>query len=675
MIGWMAEVCASGSRMTVSSRAALDGAGRPRQFGVSVLLLALCSISPVTAQTTYNPVVITPPIVDSVDDNHVSILSGKFHLAIPALKLGDVSFTPVTFSGPHFTQGGLMDENYGHVINCASTSPGSGLYATTTECAMPGNGSGLQATYGDERANFSYYNGQYTTGAFDGSAFADNGSTCTWTKRDGTQIVFAAYHAPGNPMCLSNNILQIISPDGRIATYYYYGTFSTTALTPSPIVGIATNSGYLLKYNYSGTPAWGAETSVTAINCAYEACNPASTTWTPSSSWPTATVSWVDKSAPPDNFIWVQGAADKHHIFTLTDSAHRQHVFELDSAYRVISYQPPGATTPVYSYTLCSLFHDGHTLLNCFGIPYWYNDGVHSFEQAPILFDMVNTTTRNGQMWTYGANYSPPAAVPGWSTWYHSVQSPLQVSMSAEGNSTPGQEIFYGPVDEIDYYDGTVDRFERNTRNYIWSRQTKLGLVSSYGYDSPTTSPLRGNLSVINRTPYGGGGGVPGGSAAYPPTCTNIVTCNKPTSVTDANGNTATFVYDSVHGGPTTVTGPAVNGIQPQTRSSYLKHFAWYLNTSGVMTRETHGIYLLDTRSYCRSGPVAASGSGCSLANDEVVTSYDYGPDSGPNNLILRGKVVSADGQTHRICYGHDPQGNTIWETSPNANRSSCPDY
>jgi hypothetical protein len=96
------------------------------------------------------------------------------------------------------------------------------------------------------------------------------------------------------------------------------------------------------------------------------------------------------------------------------------------------------------------------------------------------------------------------------------------------------------------------------------------------------------------------------------------------------------------------------------------------------MTRETHPIWLLQTESYCISSPPSASstlGSECTNANDEVDVTYEYGPDSGPNNLILRGKAETSGGVTRRTCYGHDGQGNKIWETSPNANLSSCTDY
>ena len=67
-------------------------------------------------------------------------------------------------------------------------------------------------------------------------------------------------------------------------------------------------------------------------------------------------------------------------------------------------------------------------------------------------------------------------------------------------------------------------------------------------------------------------------------------------------------------------------------------------------------------------------GSACSGGSaDETVTAFDYGPDSGPNNLLPRGQTVAASGVTLRTCYGYDGDGNKISETSPNANLSACP--
>ena len=675
----------------------LFGLRTVRLFATATLLL--CGFGTVTAHAQssgYSNVIMTAPLVDAVDENAVSMLTGQVHFSIPAVKLGDVSFGPYTTNeqfdpGLPGGVGGTADNNYGHIILCDSVNGNS--YSTTTDCVSAQ--ATLQAVYGEERAPFQLgSNGQYTTVVFDGSTFVDNGSTCTWTKRDGTKIVFSAFHVAGNPVCQSHNILQVIHPDGRIATYYYYGSFSTAlSYTPSPIISIATNSGYLLKYNYSGTPAWGAETGVTAINCAYEACNPASTSWTPTNSWPTATLSWVDKvPSSPDNFIWAEGLADQnHHIFTLTDEAHRQHVFELDSIYRVISYQPPEATSPTVTYSLCSLLNDGKSLVNCFGYTTWVPAPYGVFDPVPLLFDLVSSSTRfylttPTGTWTYNWNFGT-ASPPGWSTWQHSVNRPTSpaTGMLASGNSTPGLENFYGPLDNITHFDGTIDHFERSLRNYFLQRLTPAGVTTNYLADITT-----GNLGQISKIPVGGtASSAINEYANYPApsTCASIAMCYKPAALIDANGNETDFTYDPTHGGVLTETGPAVNVTvngqvtvaRPQTRYSYRQLSASYLSSSGVMTSDPNQIFVVATKSFCRASsavtpPAVPPANGCQ-GGDEVVTTYEYGTGSGPDNLIPRGESTTADGQTLRKCYGHDRLGNKIWETSPNANRSSCPDY
>lgn len=290
-----------------------------------------------------------------------------------------------------------------------------------------------------------------------------------------------------------------------------------------------------------------------------------------------------------------------------------------------------------------------------------------------MLLNSVESVTREGQVWSYDYAFNLGIPPTGYSSWGHGVDSPLGAAMGAAGNLTPGMEMNYGPTDSLTVYDGTVTHFERNTRNYVATQQTPAGIITQYGYDT------RGNLENITRTPSSGSGNIVE-SAVYPTTCTNIVTCNEPTSVTDANGNTSAFSYDPVHGGVLTITGPAVANpagtqVQPQIRRTYVQLNAWYLSSAGAMTEDANPIWVLSTESYCMTGPPASSGSGCALPNDQVVTSYDYGPASGPNNLLPRGKAVTAQGRTLQTCYGHDENGNRIWETSPNANPSSCPSY
>lgn len=84
-------------------------------------------------------------------------------------------------------------------------------------------------------------------------------------------------------------------------------------------------------------------------------------------------------------------------------------------------------------------------------------------------------------------------------------------------------------------------------------------------------------------------------------------------------------------------------------------------------------VYLLTRTSFCKTS--AATGdpaAPCATAGDEVVTTYDYGPDSGPSNLQLRGTVTDAGGLNLRSCQSSDAMGNTTSQTGPGAALSSC---
>lgn len=147
--------------------------------------------------------------------------------------------------------------------------------------------------------------------------------------------------------------------------------------------------------------------------------------------------------------------------------------------------------------------------------------------------------------------------------------------------------------------------------------------------------------------------------------------CNKPIIRIDANSNTTDFTYDPAHGGVLTETGPAVNGVRPQKRYAYAQRYAWVKNITGAYVQAATPIWVLTQESYCKTG--AASGNGCAIAGDEIITQYEYGPNSGPNNLALRGVVQDVGGLALRTCYSYDNAGNKISETSPKAGLTACP--
>jgi YD repeat-containing protein len=166
--------------------------------------------------------------------------------------------------------------------------------------------------------------------------------------------------------------------------------------------------------------------------------------------------------------------------------------------------------------------------------------------------------------------------------------------------------------------------------------------------------------------------------------CTQPINCAKPTSHTDARGNVTNYTYSPVHGGILTEIGPAVDvvsptgavtaGVRPQMRNAYIQRTAWISNASGGYVQAATSVWLLASTSSCRTSAATGNPSApCAATGDEVLTTYDYGPDSGPNNLLLRGQVASADGVALRTCYGYDQRGRRVSETQPNANLTNCP--
>jgi RHS repeat-associated protein len=195
------------------------------------------------------------------------------------------------------------------------------------------------------------------------------------------------------------------------------------------------------------------------------------------------------------------------------------------------------------------------------------------------------------------------------------------------------------------------------------------GMRTVLGYD--------GQRNVVKATRYPKPGVLnPDGSAPAPIVTeagfdlVNPKVAGKPLWIRDPRGNTTTWTYAPEHGGVLTETGPAVNGVTPQKRYSYVQRQARLADGSAAGP----AIWLLDRMSTCRTGN--PGGAGCALgAADEVVTTYDYGPDSAGNNLHLRGEAVTADGQTLRTCYAYDALGRKISETSPGgtAGLAACP--
>ena len=154
------------------------------------------------------------------------------------------------------------------------------------------------------------------------------------------------------------------------------------------------------------------------------------------------------------------------------------------------------------------------------------------------------------------------------------------------------------------------------------SVQNPLNQTTSFTYDGSgrskrVTAPegnyreltydARGNVTQTVAVPKSGSGLANiTQSATYPASCTNVLTCNKPTSTTDARGKTTNYTYDATHGGVLSVTAPAApDGTRPEVRYSYAQQ-------SGV-------VWMPVRTSSCRTG------ASCAGTADESVTTITYG--------------------------------------------------
>jgi len=142
-------------------------------------------------------------------------------------------------------------------------------------------------------------------------------------------------------------------------------------------------------------------------------------------------------------------------------------------------------------------------------------------------------------------------------------------------------------------------------------------------------------------------------SAVYPTSCSTPVTCNKPTSITDARGNETDYTYDPTHGGVLTVTQPAptTGAVRPQLRYTYSK-----LDSSGAVTTAATGMYKLTQTSACQTTSSCAGGA------DEVRTTITYGT----NLLPISASRGSGNGTlTATNSATYDPAGNLATTTDP----------
>ncbi len=190
-----------------------------------------------------------------------------------------------------------------------------------------------------------------------------------------------------------------------------------------------------------------------------------------------------------------------------------------------------------------------------------------------------------------------------------------------------------------------TDEFNRKT-TYSYDGYGRVSQVTTPDGDSSTGGytlyyyDARGNPTSTSIVPKGGAGTSSSWittSATYPVYSNNAVCpasdakfCNKPLTVTDANGVVTTYTYDTANSGNVaTVTTPVVGGGQAQTRYYYSQITPRVVNSSGGTTAQA-AVWRLWKTSACMLGNTTVCLGGASERVDLVA--YSPGTPTGAAN-------------------------------------------
>lgn len=447
---------------------------------------------------------------------------------------------------------------------------------------------------------------------------------------------------------------KISYPDGKIIRMNYRADCTNNPRLQS----VTGNDGFMLKYAYEDSSCGARMTGVIAINLANETCDPFADACSVDPKW--------RRSQYTYSFINGRNVTD------VIDQAGSLSRFTFDKWGRVLGYRPANATRDLMTFTYCPSYW---TRIN-----YTTDGTVPTMSTDPNdAYSKDASETYCGESTYYGTYGSPYQ----WSTIYNRIAS----IMRADQNFQWG----YGLPRKLAPNDSPYPRQYQVTRPTglpvvvsVWTGTG--GGMTDYADPSKLTANFDGSNEArrirglnLRGQPamtftYDGRGNITSdgvSSAGFEASCSFIARCNKPLWTRDPAGFQSDYEYDPTHGGVLTETlPPDANGIRPQKRYSYVQRYAWFRNSGGALVRSAEPIWLLSSMRFCRTS--ASVNGGCSVAGDEVVTTYDYGPDSGPNNLWLRGAVVSADGQSLRTCFGYNKFGEKISETTPRAGLAVC---
>lgn len=613
---------------------------------IGFLVVALGSAAASAQQSEVAAGINSPPY-SLTDPNGINLASNKPSGRVEGVGIGPAD-RPLTvgistfYTSGSFASIGFADTYNGRVFASADSNQSAECQAISANSYMDVMlGSSTDRMCGTGGGSYIPQRG---TGSF---MVATLNGPATYTKSDGTQYQFGI--GPNSSFWL---LSRITSPEGLITTLTYKSA-TVSGSTVYRLQSVNRNDGFQLKYSYESNVApaslsdsWFNLASVRAINNAIEYCDPTADSCTFASTWPQATLTRSSNGSL--RYLTVTDAGGRATRFTIGIPVLSGGVYGSSGVTQFVTDQllatrlPTSTSADTFVYTYCA--PAGEYLCMKSG---------------------VRSVSTDAGVWTYNGTSGSGGV---------SVFIQLTSTRPGGGSRQTTQQAgnyWQGPL--ISYSDNLTLRtyqFESSVANRVSDVLLGDGDKLTYSYDT------RGNITQETHTAKSGSPLAPTiRSANYDATCTNPVKCNKPNWVKDANGNQIDFEYDPVHGGLLKITGPppVPGDVRPQIRQTYTQRYAWYKNSSGAVVQAPSPVWVLIAKAHCRKTAALVPGPGCTDPADEVTTTYEYGPNSGANNLFVKGMTVTADGVTLRTCYGYDIYGNRISETLPKAGLTTCP--
>ncbi len=586
------------------------------------LKLALLASSALFASSAWAQQQPTPPEHYTLDANGVDLVTGQFTYQVNDVVIGDPGQGGLVH-GRIWTNGGWRDTLAGTVRVVGS------VYTVSL--------GGISEVFTKSGSNFIPASNR-------GATLTQSGNLITLTASDGTKAEYSTTYNGSTSPYVANNaaLMSVRRPNGEILNYHWNGvtycSLRERLVDPDApaaclrwdnavrLEAVSNNRGYQINFKYASNnvpddgrqlqTGWLRRVGVSGVNLAVVTCNPYGGGCADSGSWPSATYD-------AGNF--------GGRIISSTDQVGRTTRYSYDSASGgLIAVRLPGSA--VDDLAIAYAAGKASSVMTASGSwNYTYADA-----------GTTRTTTATG---------------------------PLGQLLTVVSDQTIGRAT---SVTERVSAAPAVNR----TSTYTYDAQRRLKRVTQPEGDyGELTYDARGNVTQVLHAPKPGSGlGNITTSSVYPATCANPVTCNLPTSTTDARGATTDYVYDPVHGGVTSVTAPAPisGGPRPETRIAYAPQTAYVKNNAGAFVATYGGPIALPV-----STSTCITGSSCAGTAQEVKTSIVYGAAGVANNLLPTSVTIGAgDGSlSATTAMSYTPAGDVATVDGPLAGTADTTTY